>query len=303
MAFQYNPSALVSALGSVKPTEELKYARGGGLLTGLLSGMNAYAGVRGAGEQQEQQRAYNQAISSVNPMISGRQFGQASGAVSGVDPELARELAMKQAEEDRWNQEQAGKTSRAVIMSPTGKEAPTEYEKAFQKLSAEKTFSDISSAETAKNRLSLYDQMKSDLVKSDKSFKGAEDVEASTGMFGGLKRAIGSATGVGVDKEEAAARSRLNTTGKQLALQFLQSFKGPTTDFEYGVAQSLAEGRYGSPAEQLAAVKVLEDYDKRQISTGQKNIAGSGQVSYGQKEQVSRDVSPDVDLRSKYGLE
>lgn len=57
---------------------------------------------------------------------------------------------------------------------------------------------------------------------------------------------------------DASDEAALDATMTQLALDQLQNFKGPTTDFEYGVTQSIA-GTYTDPiASRTARLKALE---------------------------------------------
>jgi len=77
---------------------------------------------------------------------------------------------------------------------------------------------------------------------------------ASQGVSGELKLQL-SRLLPGVDVEDEGA---LDATFKQLALDQLQMFKGPTTDFEYGVAQSIAGGIGQSKNANISRLKSLD---------------------------------------------
>lgn len=78
---------------------------------------------------------------------------------------------------------------------------------------------------------------------------------------------------------DATNEAMLDATLKQLALEQLQQFKGPTTDFEFGVTQSIA-GDLGNSAEANAArIKSLDRnnwFNQREFNQFQKHIGNGG---------------------------
>ena len=77
---------------------------------------------------------------------------------------------------------------------------------------------------------------------------------ASQGLGGSAKLQL-SRLVPGIDVTDEAG---LDATLKQLALEQLQLFKGPTTDFEFGVTQSIAGALGSSQASNIARIKSLD---------------------------------------------
>jgi hypothetical protein len=97
--FQYNPSGTIRfAQGVGDPNPDLKYAgSAGGLLTGLMSGLNSYGRVAGMGEELAQRDTYKRQMGNINDMIANGDYAGASRAISRVNPEYGAQLAMQHA--------------------------------------------------------------------------------------------------------------------------------------------------------------------------------------------------------------
>ena len=78
--------------------------------------------------------------------------------------------------------------------------------------------------------------------------------QASQGLSGAAKLQL-SRLVPGIDATDEAG---LDATLKQLALEQLQQFKGPTTDFEFGVTQSIAGALGQSKESNIARIKSLD---------------------------------------------
>jgi hypothetical protein len=78
--------------------------------------------------------------------------------------------------------------------------------------------------------------------------------QASQGLSGATKLRL-SRLMPGIDAGDEAA---LDAATKELALEQLQAFKGPTTDFEFGVTQSIAGGIGQSKQANIARLKSLK---------------------------------------------
>ena len=78
--------------------------------------------------------------------------------------------------------------------------------------------------------------------------------QASQGLSGAVKLKLSTLL-PGVDSGDEAA---LDATLKQLALEQLQNFKGPTTDFEFGVTQAIAGALGQSKESNIARIKSLD---------------------------------------------
>lgn len=99
--------------------------------------------------------------------------------------------------------------------------------------------------------------------------------KATQGLSGSAKLQL-SRLIPGIDSTNEAA---LDATLKQLALEQLQQFKGPTTDFEFGVTQSIA-GDLGNSAEaNTARIKSLDRnnwFNQREFKQFQKHVGSGG---------------------------
>jgi len=80
----------------------------------------------------------------------------------------------------------------------------------------------------------------------------------------------------GIDVSNEAA---LDSTMKQLALEQLQNFKGPTTDFEFGVAQQVSGSLGQSRTSNIARIKSLRRatwFNEREFSQFKKHTKSGG---------------------------
>jgi hypothetical protein len=99
--------------------------------------------------------------------------------------------------------------------------------------------------------------------------------EAEQGLTGALKLKLGKL----LPNVDVSSEAALGQALQELALDQLQNFKGPTTDFEFGVAQSIA-GRLSDPrSANLARIKSLQRADffnRREFEQFQRHTKAGG---------------------------
>ena len=107
-----------------KPSKWVAFGKGlEGNQVPLASFFRGMSSTMAPAEMQEQQNAYNQAVIKANHAISQGNYAQASEMVGETDPALARDLAMKQQEQEYLNK-MLGYRERALSERIASREAP-----------------------------------------------------------------------------------------------------------------------------------------------------------------------------------
>ena len=138
----------------------------------------------------------------------------------------------------------------------TGKTRRVDVDGATQRTGQQKRENEINhtvNVETAKGKVARFNKMKEEMGTRNRQAASsrrtiAEGLKlvanADQGLTGAAKMQLGRLFPM-IDTSDEAA---LDSTLSRLSLEQLQSFKGPTTDFEYGVTQSIV-GRLSDPKE------------------------------------------------------
>ena len=277
-----------------------------GLLGGLQAGLGAYSGVRAGVDAKQKASDLLTKRAEANKLLSQGQFGKASSLISPVDSKLGETYGMKQAEYDKWLREQAGKTQRAQIMSPSGQS--DEFQKVLDKTAASDIYKTMTTAPE-------------DIRKSQSNIRAINDIQGTVkespniiGQLSGIKRFAGSVTGglAGMSKDNLAKRAGVVQNLKQVQ----NSQIGRATEAGLSGINSIAEReaiiagtKPDATAEEIIAATNIMKKNEELI---QEALRRKGKLAYKnyQSFRGSGDISvPDLNpkkeksnLKEKYGL-
>jgi len=161
---------------------------------------------------------------------------------------------------------ETGQVYQTVFNPNTGASERQDIQGAIQRTGAEVRAAEVNqeiAIGTAKGRVERAGSIKAELGERNRQAARAERplrqaltliANASQGITGAMKLQLGRLI-PGID---VSSEGELDSVFNTLALEQLQSFKGPTTDFEFGVTQDIA-GRISDPASaNMARVKSLD---------------------------------------------
>jgi hypothetical protein len=155
-------------------------------------------------------------------------------------------------------------------------ETPTQKQDREVKAASVKKRAELKETRTSQIKTELGDRNRS-AARSQRPLKQALKLAqtATQGLSGSAKLQL-SRLIPGIDSTNEAA---LDATLKQLALEQLQQFKGPTTDFEFGVTQSIAGDLGNSKEANTARIKSLDRnnwFNQREFKQFQNHVGSGG---------------------------